>query len=286
MQKLLSISHANITSLAIGKFDGVHVAHQRLLKRLSPPAGVLVVASQEPQKVLTSLSQRACLLQQYAQEVFFLPLERARALAPQDFTQLLEQKFPHLQKIIVGYDFKFGKDRIGDVHTLHSLLSPHITLEITPEIKIKGISLHSYHIKECIKRGEVALAHKFLGRPFVIEGPVVMGQQLGHKKLYATLNLALEPTELLPSFGVYATRVEFSHACFWGVSFLGHRLSTDGKLALETHVLDAQIPTTPHHLRVIFVKKIRNNTFFKDLESLKHQISLDILKAKSILKLQ
>lgn len=287
MQKLLSTACGeDILSLAIGKFDGVHLAHQRLLQRLCFKGAVLVVDRQEPKRVLTPLSDRARLLKKYASQVYFLPLEIACPFSPLEFVQLIEDKFPLLQKIVVGYDFRFGRERVGNTETLRALLDKKIALEVVPEIKIKGIPLHSCHIKESIQQGNVVLAQKFLGRPFVLEGPVIPGQQLGRKRLYPTLNMSLDMDLLLPSFGVYATRVEFAHACFLGVSFLGHRLSTDGKMALETHVLDAPIFTTPRHLRLIFVQKIRDNAFFGDLNSLKHQISLDMQEAKGILKAQ
>ncbi|BCZ18048.1 Riboflavin biosynthesis protein [Helicobacter sp. NHP19-003] len=274
------------TSLAIGKFDGVHLAHQQLLSLLDTKGAVLIVDWQRAKEVLTPLKERIHLLQACAKEVYFLPLERVCTLLPSEFCMLLLSKCPHLQKIVVGYDFKFGVQRSGDIHTLRHLLPPNIRLEVLPAFKIKGMPLHARHIRTCIKRGEVGLACQFLTRPFSLEGVVISGQRLGSAQLYPTLNMAIPPNALLPAFGVYAVRVKFADnpAYFEGVSFLGERLSTDRHLALETHILNTQIHTPPLFMQISFIQKIRDNAFFDNLQELKMQISTDIDRAKTLLK--
>ncbi|WP_281747584.1 bifunctional riboflavin kinase/FAD synthetase, partial [Helicobacter suis] len=285
MQNFLSLlSDTTTLSLSIGKFDGVHVAHQHLLQALGPQSAVLVVDKTNLKEALTPLDYRQHLLKKWVDQVYFLALEEAFLLEPPEFVRLIESKFSCLQKIVVGYDFRFGHKRMGNVDTLKTLLNPKITLEVIPEIKIKGISLHAYHIKECIKKGDISLACQFLGHPFMLEGPIISGQGLGHQKLYPTLNMAINPEMLLPSFGVYATHVKFLESYLPSVSFLGNRLSTDGKIALETHILNTSLSTPPPSMRVFFVQKIRDNALFDNLNSLKHQISLDLQEAKHILK--
>ncbi|MFC3848464.1 bifunctional riboflavin kinase/FAD synthetase [Helicobacter baculiformis] len=283
MQKFLSISSdESVFSLAMGKFDGVHLAHQRLLKTLCPHGGVLVVDRNEPLKALSTLNERALLLSAYAQKIYFLPLEQARHIDAPTFITLLSRKFPNLQKIVVGYDFKCAQGRSMGVEQLRAMLNPQIHLEVITEIKIKGISLHSYHIKECIERGDVLLACKFLSRPFALQGKVISGQHLGRTRLYPTLNIDTHTlqTKLVPSPGVYATDVALPQGNARAVSFLGHRLSTDGKMAFETHVIDQEIATPPLFLRIFFLKKIRDNRRFDNLETLKTQISQDISIAR------
>ncbi|WP_104636923.1 bifunctional riboflavin kinase/FAD synthetase [Helicobacter felis] len=285
MQNFLStLNNKDLLSLAIGKFDGVHLAHQRLLSALYPQAGVLVVDRFEPPKALTPLRERACLLASYAQNLYFLPLEQARHISARDFIALLTQKFPRLQKIVVGYDFKCAQGRSMGIEELRAMLSPQIHLEVITEIKIKGISLHSYHIKTCIERGDVLLARKFLGRPFALQGVVIPGQHLGHEHLYPTLNINTHSlqTQLLPCAGVYATDVLLNQTRMRAVSFLGHRLSTDGQMAFETHILDQEITTPPPSLRVLFLKKIRDNRHFTHLAELKAQISQDIAQVRAL----
>ncbi|BEG57904.1 Riboflavin biosynthesis protein [Helicobacter sp. NHP21005] len=251
------------TSLAIGKFDGVHLAHQQLLGLLDSKGAVLVVDWQRAKEVLTSFNERTRLLQGYADRVYFLPLEQVCTLLPDAFCRLLLSQCPHLQKVVVGYDFKFGAQRSGDTQTLKALLPPKIRLEVMPAFKIKGMALHARHIRACIKRGEVALATQFLTRPFSLEGVVISGQHLGSVALYPTLNMEIPPHALLPAFGVYAVRVKFPNnpAHFEGVSFLGERLSTDRHLALETHILNAQIHTPPFYANLFYPKDTRQRLF-------------------------
>ncbi|BCZ19761.1 Riboflavin biosynthesis protein [Helicobacter sp. NHP19-012] len=274
------------TSLAIGKFDGVHLAHQKLLSLLDDKGAVLIVDWQRTKGVLTSLKERIALLKAHAKRVYFLPLEQVCTLLPGEFVALLLAKCPHLQKIVVGYDFHFGLNKMGDTQTLQNLLPPQICLEIMPAFKIKGMVLHARHIRTCLKRGEVALAAQFLTRPFSLEGAVISGQHLGSNQLYPTLNMAIPPNALLPAFGVYAVQVQLegSSQIYAGVSFLGERLSTDRHLALETHLINAHLPTPPKALKVSFIQKIRDNVFFDNLPDLKVQISKDLQQAKALLK--
>ncbi|CRF45983.1 bifunctional riboflavin kinase/FAD synthetase [Helicobacter heilmannii] len=276
------------SSLAIGKFDGVHLAHQKLLSLLDTRGAVLIVDWQRAKEVLTSLKERIALLKAHAKRVYFLPLEQVCTLLPEEFAALLLAKCPYLQKIVVGYDFKFGAQRSGDTNTLKQLLPPTIRLEVLPAFKIKGMALHARHIRTCLKRGEVAMAAQFLTRPFSLEGAVISGQHLGSDKLYPTLNMAILPHALLPAFGVYAVQVQLKGDSqnYAGVSFLGERLSTDRHLALETHLISVHLPTPPKSLKVSFIQKIRNNAFFDNLPDLKAQIGKDIQQAKALLKTQ
>ncbi|WP_121021727.1 bifunctional riboflavin kinase/FAD synthetase [Helicobacter vulpis] len=285
MQKFLSISKDETSlSLAIGKFDGVHLAHQHLLGMLGPQGAILVVERAHPHMALSPLEERARLLERYAKRIYFLPLEEARSINASEFIALLESKFIHLQKIVVGYDFRCAQGRSMGVEQMRTLLRPNIQLQVIDAIKIKGIALHSYHIKECIQRGDVRLANQFLGRPFSLQGEIITDQNLGSSHLYPTLNLNTQAlqTELLPHPGVYITNVPLAKQCTRAVSFLGHRLSTDGKMAFETYILDRNIQIPPSVLRVCFLKKIRDNRHFNNLQELKAQIAQDIARARAL----
>ncbi|WP_104749354.1 bifunctional riboflavin kinase/FAD synthetase [Helicobacter cynogastricus] len=285
MQSFLSIlNNENVVSLAIGKFDGVHLAHQHLLSALTPPAGVLLVDRFEPLRVLTPLRERVKLLAPYAQNLYFLPLEQARHISARAFMTMLCAKFPCLQKIVVGYDFKCAQGRAMGVEELRAMLSSNIQLEVIPQIKVKGIPLHSYHIKAALERGDTLLARAFLGRPYALQGALIPGQQIGRAQLYPTLNMDTHSlqTQLLPNSGVYVSEVLLNQKPLRAVSFVGHRLSTDGQMAFETHILDQEIPTPPPSLRVRFLKRLRDNRHFVNLQELKAQIAQDIALARSL----
>jgi len=126
------------------------------------------------------------------------------------------------------------------------------------------------------------MANKLLGRTYAIEGRVIPGQGLGKRSLVPTLNLKVEHYQL-PLEGVYATRTQIGSSRYPSVSFLGHRVSTDGSFAVETHILDKDIGSVEGEIVLEFVALIRPNRKFDTLEALKEQIKKDIESAGSLL---
>jgi len=126
------------------------------------------------------------------------------------------------------------------------------------------------------------MANILLGREYSIEGEIVSGQGLGKNELVATINLNVKSYQL-PLEGVYATRTKVDGEWLASVSFLGHRVSTDGNYAVETHILDADMGIVQGVAQITFVAFMRENQKFESLEVLKTQIESDILEAKKIL---
>lgn len=259
-----------ITSVAIGSFDGIHLAHQALLHQVEA-----VVIIERNSGYLTRGYRRTLFTQK---PCFFYHFDKIKSLNPEAFLQKLQSDFPHLKKIVVGYDFHFGKDKKGDIHTLQSLYDAEV--EIIKEVTIEGISVHSRTIKSYLQEGNIEKANLLLGREYLIEGKVIQGQGLGKKELFPTLNLEVEGYQL-PLNGVYASRTLIEGEWFDSISFLGHRVSTDGLYAIETHILDKQIGQLRGEVALKFVAFIRENKKFSNLEALKAQIKRDISKAKS-----
>ncbi len=264
-----------VESIAIGAFDGMHRAHQELLRRLGEKGAVLIIkkpnASLTPDKERCRYTQHHCI---------FLPLEGIRHLDAKGFVALLRSLFPNLKKIVVGYDFVFGKGRKYGIKDLKEHFGGAV--EVVEEQKLGDISIHSRHIKELLEKGEIELANQMLGRLYSIRGEVVSGQGLGAKELVPTLNL-LVGKFLLPKPGVYATYTEFEGKKYPSVTFIGQRLSTDGKFSVETHIIDQELAQAPKEVRIYFVKYLRANQKFDTLEDLKSQIQKDIQKAKEVL---
>lgn len=282
MSKFLSLQHAStspndITSLAIGKFDGMHIAHLRLLENLNDKGAILCIQVNEL-KALTPADSK----EQYTNIPFFyLALESIKNLSGKEFARLLCASFPNLCFIVVGYDFRFGKNREFGASDLCFLL-PNIEVKIFKEFCISDMGVHSSLIKEFIALGNMKVANALLGRTYGIFGKSVRGQNLGSKELYATINMD-SGQYLLPQNGVYATFSEFEGKRYKSVSFVGNRLSTDRHFSVETHILDNVIDFLPAYLGVFFVQKIRDNRHFSNLSELKIQISRDIDKAREIL---
>lgn len=198
-----------------------------------------------------------------------------------EFIAFLKTHFPNLEKLVVGYDFYFGKDRAFNASDLPHLFQGEV--KIVPEFKIKGLSVHSSLIKEFIRHGDMEMASDMLGRYYHLQGEVIKGQNLGSKELYATLNLKTTDF-VIPQEGVYASFTQVDSVLYPSVSFVGHRLSTDRQFSIESHILDTLIVLKEPNASVYFVKKIRDNESFSNLKELKARITLDITESKQILK--
>jgi riboflavin kinase/FMN adenylyltransferase len=264
-----------VTAIAIGGFDGVHRGHQQLLKRLGVHGALLVIDKDEAN--LTPGSKRS----EYSKyPCMFYHFSKIKDLSGEAFVTLLLREFPKLNKIVVGYDFKFGAHRACDAKDLKALFKGEV--EIVSEVLYDGISVHSSTIRHLMKEGHLGQANRLLGREYSIIGNVITGQGLGKKSLYPTLNLHVKHY-LLPKEGVYATRTIIGKQVMNSVSFVGIRASTDGKFSVETHILEATQTAQALHVEVYFVEYLRKNQTFSRLEALKAQIGKDIQAAQSVL---
>jgi len=262
----------SIKSIAIGSFDGIHIAHQALIERAEA-----VVVIERNGGYLTPGYKRSWYVDK---PVFFYHFEKIRALSPEAFVAKLEAYFPLLEKIVIGYDFSFGKARAGNGATLSDLFYGEV--EIISEISYEGVPVHSRTIKAYIKEGKIDMVNGLLGRTYTIDGKVIPGQGLGKKALVPTLNLRVIQYQL-PLEGVYATRTQIDGKWYESVSFIGHRVSTDGSFAVESYVLDQELGSIDGNVALQFVSFLRENRKFDALDRLKEQIAQDITAAKEVL---
>ena len=260
----------NITAVAIGHFDGVHRGHKELLKRLGEYGGLVVIDKNKAN--ITPGLKRA----EYSRYPCFLyDFNEIKGLSGDEFIALLKQDFKNLQKIVVGFDFRFGRGRAWDKYDLARIFDGEVV--VVDEVCFDGMGVHSSAIREYIKQGEIYKANLLLGREYSIEGRVIKGQGIGSRELVPTLNLDVK-SYLLPCEGVYATRTRIGYKTYGSVTFIGNRVSTDGNFSVETHVLNENI-TDASNVAVCFIKRLRDNQKFASLEELKRQIYIDIKQA-------
>ena len=269
---------SKVEAIAIGGFDGMHVGHRALFDELGERGAIVVIETGYAN--LTPKQER----EHYTHyPIYYYPLENIRHLEGVEFVEMLTQKFPHLTKIVVGYDFHFGKNRKYSFKDLKSLF--HGEVVVIDEVSHEGDSVHSHKIRTKLKIGDIKGANAFLGHNYTIHGKVIAGQGLGKKELVATINLQTEGF-LLPKEGVYVTltRLDNEEHFHPSISFLGHRITTDGSFAIESHVLDGEI-VCKEKATISFISFIRNNRKFQSLQELKEAIKKDIAKASKELKL-
>ena len=275
--RFMKLSKTEISSIAIGKFDSLHLGHQKLFHKLSKNGGILIIDVEKkfrvlPKKYLSNFTNFP---------IFQYKLSEIRNLNGKEFIQKLKTDFPNLTEIIIGYDFQFGKERKCRISDLKEFSDFKIT--VVDEVKIENISVHSGEITKKLQNGEIELANKLLGREFSIIGKHIRGQGIGKKNLFPTLNIEYSDF-ITPKFGVYFTKTILENKKYDAISFLGIRETTDNRFSLETYIFDKGIEDKDFgSIEIIFKKFIRKNRSFENLADLKTQISKDIQIAKSYL---
>ena len=261
-----------VTSIAIGGFDGMHIAHQELFKNLDDNGAIVSIETGYAN--LTPKRYR----QEYSiYPIYYYNLESIKHLEGNEFIKLLKEEFPNLKKIVVGFDFCFGKDRKYCIEKLKELFEGEVV--VINEVKLENIAVHSRIIREYLKAGNIQIANKLLGKEYKIYGHQIKGQGLGAKSFVPTINLKVEEF-LLPKEGVYITKTILDLKEYNSITFLGHRFTTDGSYAVETHILDDNIEEKDYTTQIKFCKKIRDNQKFDSFEELKKQIFKDIETTK------
>lgn len=265
----------NIDTIAIGSFDGIHLGHMQLIDRLGDNGALFVIdkehANLTPGLKRAEFSKHPCIFYQFS---------KIKDLSGEEFMELLKKEFLNLKKIIVGYDFMFGKKRSSGAEDLKELFYGEV--EIVDEFLYDGVSVHSSLIREAIVSKDIDSANRFLAREYSIIGKVISGQGLGKKELYPTINIEVKDY-LVPSDGVYASRTRIGLNIYDSISFIGTRASTDGSFSIETHILANSIEQNDE-IEIFFVHYLRENRKFTKLADLKNQITIDIASAKNALK--
>ncbi len=264
-----------IEAIAIGGFDGVHIAHQIIINKTGEKGGVFII--EKPGANLTPGKYRCLYIKK---PCFFIELTEIKGIEGKEFIEFLKRNFPNLKKIVIGYDFHFGKNRAYNAYDLKKIFPGDV--EIVDEIKIENISVHSRTIREFVKKGDIKTVKKLLGRDYSIFGTVIKGLGIGKKELVATLNFDTE-SFLLPKEGVYASFCKIENQTLPSATFIGKRETIDGSFSVETHIIDKEIEKPNQKVEIIFKKFIRENRKFDSLKELKEQITKDIKDIKKAL---
>lgn len=292
--------HAKKPVLALGNFDGVHLAHQKMFRLARASAkklgGIAVAYTFDPHPVrvlskdsappmLNTLPQKlellqACGLDAAVIEPFDLNFAHSKAEAWLEKV-LLKRLHPH--GVVVGYDFTFGSHRSGTVETLEHFCKKHDIQCQVLEAQMCGETLiSSTRIRNFLSRGDVARAAELLGRPYFIDGIVIRGAGRGASLGIPTANLR-SANELIPISGVYATWAQVGKKRYKSVTNIGFNPTFGGEtLSIETHLLHFKKEFYGKTIRLHFVKRIRDERSFPSVKQLLTQIHRDILTAEKI----
>lgn len=287
-------------AIAIGNFDGVHLAHRQLIEKAISIAknnkltSAVLTFNPHPAGVLSSTSGITLIqtLDQRLEQIGNLGIDVAiieefsvnlAKLSPMDFVERIIADNLGAKYIIVGYDFTFGYKRSADVEILKTLCNKFkIHVDVVSPIFLDDTLISSTNIRRALFSGHIEVASRLLGRPYVIEGKVVKGRGVGKKRLVPTANI--EPiNELIPRDGIYATRTILINKTITSVTSIGNNPTfPDSSFAVEVHNIDWSGDLIGQTIQIEFLSRLRSQKTFASIEDLKKQILEDIEEAKTV----
>jgi riboflavin kinase / FMN adenylyltransferase len=285
--------------VAAGVFDGMHLGHRAVLKSALDAAELVggtavaltfdphpskILRPLQPARLLTSTRHKLHLMEELGiSVVLVIPFDKEfAAVEAEEFLRQLSFAAKRLMRICVGKGWRFGHSRRGDAELLRRVGSElgFQTTEVEP-VQVDDTTVSSTLIRRLVESGDLETARRLLGRNYSILGTVVAGDGLGKSLGFPTANLALQ-NEQLPPDGVYALKVRVGQQVVPGVANVGLRptVKTAGERLLEVHLLDFFGDLYGQDLEAGFVRFIRPEKKFPDIDALRTQIALDVEAAR------
>jgi riboflavin kinase/FMN adenylyltransferase len=304
MEIIFGIKHLNRPFnnpvVAIGNFDGVHLGHQRIFKKVKEEAstiggeGIVITFEPHPLEVLspshrppllTPLQKKMMLIEQSGIQTVFcieFTLDFSK-LSADEFVENVLVKKVNPRKIIVGYNYHFGRKKSGDAKLLKELCKRFkIGVEIVEPFILDGMAVSSSRVRELIKNGKMKEASRLLGRDYLVIGKVIEGAKRGKMLGFPTANLALSD-ELYPPPGVYAVEVIWNRKAYHGLANLGRNPTFQpihselhGPISLEVYILNFNQMIYGEEIQVHFKTRMREEVRFESSSQLLDQIRKDI----------
>ncbi len=289
------------TAVTIGVFDGVHVGHRRVISDLiamaaasglSPaivtfdPHPLSILAPERAPKMLTSVQQRVDQFRQLGAEMTgVLDFPDIRELSAEQFCEDVLSRALRAKRVVVGADFRFGRDRGGDT-VLLDREGDRLGFEVSVIDLLGSLDgiVSSTRIRQLIGDGLVTEAAALLGRPYELDGRVIEGDKRGQTIGFPTANIAITPDRQLPGRGVYAGTAKVGDDVFLAAINVGTRPTFDGLgTTIEAHLLDYSGDLYGRLIAVDFRVRLREEIRFDGVEALVRQIGLDVGRVREVL---
>jgi riboflavin kinase/FMN adenylyltransferase len=284
---------------SIGNFDGVHLGHQAVIGQLAEKAAALnlptTLITFEPTPAeyfsgvnaparLTTFREKYVTLKRFAiDRILVLPFnQRLASMAADDFIQKILIEGLAVRYLVVGDDFRFGKDRTGDFHLLRqSGKENDFTVVSMPSFRVDGERVSSSAIRQALADGNFDRAERMLGRHYHMTGKVAHGEKRGQQWGFPTANINMK-RKVIPLRGIFAVEVfGLDREPLFGVANLGTRPTVGGmRTLLEVHLFDFDEQIYGRRINVVFRHKIREEIRFESFDELKDQIALDVISAR------
>ncbi len=302
IDEFVPVKNAVVT---IGTFDGVHLGHRKIIERIKqlakasggetviltffPHPRMILHPEDQALKMINTMDEKAELLEQLGVDhLIITPFSRdfSNQTAEEYVRDILVNKIG-TKKIVIGYDHRFGKDRMGGLAELQQM-APLYDFEVVeiPEQDIHDVAVSSTRIRNALLGDEIELANEFLGYSFFITGKVNRGDQIGRTIGYPTANILIEETyKLIPADGIFAVKVILDGQEHKGMGYIGHRPTINGMTRnIEVNIFDFNRDIYTQDIRMEFLYYVRGDIKFTSLEDLTIQLGKDKEAVMALLK--
>ena len=279
----------------MGTFDGVHMGHRKILEKVTQntkngeyesvvltffPHPRMVLQGESEVKLLNTLSEKIDLLEKIGiQNLVIHPFDETFSrLTAEEFVETVLVNQFHIQKIIIGHDHRFGRNRTANIDDLITFGEQHnFEVEQISVQEIDAVSISSTKIRTALLTGNMALANEFLGYDYFMSGTVLKGKQLGRTIGFPTANLQIdEKFKLIPQNGVYVVKSILDQKTIFGMMTIGFNPTVAGKnLSIEIHFFDFDADLYDQKISVSLLEYLRPEQKFDSIDLLKQQLVKD-----------
>mgnify|MGYP001314362218 CR=1 FL=1 len=299
---ITKIPKSDFNIATIGSFDGIHIGHKKILQTLTKIAkknngkSILITFWPHPRyvlkknndfKLLTSLDEKIKLFEKNKIDILYIvdfSLKFSKVSANKFIENILLEKLK-INCLLIGYNNNFGRNREGNIRYLEENKKKFdIDIISIPKQSVDKISISSTKIREYLNNGKINSANRLLGRKYSINGKIVKGNGIGRKINFPTANIEIdEPKKLLPKSGVYAVEVILNRKIYLGMLNIGYNPTIKNeKKSIEVNIFEFSEDIYNNKISINFIRRIRNEKKFKNLNELKKQLIKDKKKVKSI----
>ena len=296
--------NSNHTVLTIGTFDGVHIGHQKIIKRLveiseiknlTPslltffPHPRMVLQKDANIKLINTIDEKKDILKQFGISNLVIKefTKEFSRLTAEDFVKNILVDHLKAKHIIIGYDHHFGRNRNANIEDLKQFGKDfNFEVEEISKQDINDVAVSSTKIRAALQEGNIKIANTYLGYNFMLTGKVIDGKKLGQTINYPTANLHIEETyKLIPKHGVYIVKSIIDNITVYGMMNIGHNPTVNGKhQTIETHFFDFNKDLYGQNLKIELLQRLRDEQKFNSVQELQSQLHIDKKNALEFIK--
>lgn len=283
------------TAVTIGTFDGVHIGHQKIIKKLVDAArknrlkSVILTFFPHPRmvlqkdsniKLINTIEERGNMIETLGVDYVLIKTftEDFSRLSAEDFVKRILVDKLHAKRVIIGYDHRFGRNRNADIEDLKVFGKQYgFEVEEIPAQDIDDVAVSSTKIRKALEEGNIEKANKYLGYDFMLTGEVIKGKGLGKQLGFPTANIYIkENYKLIPRYGSYVVRSSIDGQWVYGMMNIGLNPTVSGKEeSIEVHFFDFDVDIYNKKVQISLLHRLRDEVKFESVETLKDQLLKD-----------